>query len=110
MDGERAMREVTAAGVPAGGWLLDVREPEEWAAGHVPHAVHIPMGELAARVHEVPGDQAVYVICRSGVRSAAVAQALIGAGWDALNVADGMQGWAAAGRPMASVAGKPYVA
>jgi rhodanese-related sulfurtransferase len=103
--------EIPAAVVPAGAWLLDVREDEEWAAGHVPAATHIPMGELGARTGELPADQEVYVICRSGVRSARVAQALNGAGWRAVNVAGGMQEWAAAGRPMTTDSGtEPFVA
>lgn len=103
--------EVPAAAVPAEAWLLDVREPDEWAAGHAPDATHIPMGELGARTGELPVDQEIYVICRSGARSARVAQALNGAGWRAVNVAGGMQDWAAAGRPMAADAGtEPFVA
>jgi rhodanese-related sulfurtransferase len=103
--------EVAAASVPDGAWLLDVREPDEWAAGHVPGARHIPMGEVGARAAEVPQDQDVYVICRSGSRSARVAQALMGAGWQAINVGGGMQDWAAAGRPMTAEAGAtPFVA
>jgi rhodanese-related sulfurtransferase len=104
-------REVPAAGVPDGAWLLDVREDDEWAAGYAPGARHIPLGQLGARTAEIPQDQAVYVICRSGGRSARAAQALSGAGWDAINVAGGMQDWAAAGRPMATDSGaEPYVA
>ena len=53
----------------------------------------------------------MYVICRSGARSAYAAQALRGAGWTTVNVADGMTGWAVAGRPMVSETGAdPYVA
>ena len=103
--------QVHAAEVPANGWLLDVREPEEWAAGHAPEARHIPMGQLNTRSAEIPADQTVYVICRSGNRSAHVAHALNGAGWHAVNVAGGMHDWEAAGRPMVSEAGaEPYVA
>jgi rhodanese-related sulfurtransferase len=103
--------EVPAVGVPDEAWLLDVREPDEWAAGHAPQAVHIPLGQLSARASEVPQDQDVYVICRSGNRSGRAAQALNGAGWQAINVAGGMQDWAAAGRPMVADAGsQPYVA
>jgi rhodanese-related sulfurtransferase len=106
-----AIPEVPAASVPDGAWLLDVREPEEWAAGHVPGATHIPMGEVGSRAAEVPQDQDVYVICRSGMRSARVAEALMGAGWQAINVGGGMQDWAAAGRPMAADSGAtPFVA
>ena len=103
--------EVPAASVPDGAWLLDVREDDEWAAGHAPGARHIALGELSARAAEVPQDQAVYVICRSGVRSARAAQALAAAGWEAINVAGGMQDWAAAGRPMTTDSGaEPFVA
>ena len=105
------VQEVPAAGVPEGAWLLDVRENEEWAAGYAPGARHIPLGELGARTAEIPQDQPVYVICRSGGRSARAAQALAAAGWEAINVAGGMQDWAAAGRPMATDSGAaPFVA
>jgi rhodanese-related sulfurtransferase len=97
--------EVPASYVPDGSVLLDVREAYEWVAGHVPDALHIPLGELGVRAGEVPRDDTVYVICRSGNRSAYAAAALIGAGWDAVNVAGGMQDWAAAGRPMISDTG-----
>jgi rhodanese-related sulfurtransferase len=105
------VREVPAGSVPEGVFLLDVREHEEWAAGHAPSARHIPLGELAGRVGEVPQGEAVYVICRSGGRSAHAADALTGAGWNAINVAGGMQDWAAAGRPMTTDSGAvPFVA
>jgi len=98
---------VPAAGLPEEAYLLDVREPGEWTVGHAPGAVHIPLGELGAQVRQVPRDQTVYVICRSGSRSAYAAQALGAGGWNAVNVADGMLGWASAGRPMVSDSGAP---
>ena len=105
------VREVPAVGVPDGAWLLDVREDDEWTAGYAPGARHIPLGQLGARTAEIPQDQVVYVICRSGARSARAAQALSAAGWDAINVAGGMQDWAAAGRAMATDSGAdPFVA
>ena len=105
------LAEVTAAAVPDGGWLLDVREPYEWSAGHAPAARHIPMSQLGSRSAEIPQDEVVYVICRSGNRSAYVTDALNRAGWRAVNVAGGMQDWAAAGRPMVSEVGSvPVVA
>jgi len=108
--GER-LPDVPAASVPAEAWLLDVREDDEWAAGHAPTARHIPLGELSARSAEVPQDEVIYVICRSGGRSARAVQALAGAGWSAANVAGGMQDWAAAGRAMVADSGSdPYVA
>jgi rhodanese-related sulfurtransferase len=102
---------VQAASVPADGWLLDVRESDEWVAGHAPDARHIPLGDLGARSVEIPVDQTVYVICRSGNRSAHATHALNGAGWHAVNVAGGMHEWEAAGLPMVSETGaQPYVA
>jgi rhodanese-related sulfurtransferase len=106
-----ASPSVMSTDLPAGAYLLDVREDDEWAAGHAPEAVHMPVHAIAARVGEIPQDRDVYVICRTGARSAYAAHALAGAGWTAVNVADGMTGWAVAGRPMVSETGaEPYVA
>jgi rhodanese-related sulfurtransferase len=91
---------VSVDDLPSGATLLDVREPDEWSAGHAPDAVHIPMSELAGRLGEVPAEQGVYVICRSGGRSARVTAYLNANGWDAINVAGGMQSWQATGRPL----------
>ncbi len=103
--------ETPAASVPENAWLLDVREDAEWAAGHAPGAVHMPMGQVTARANEIPRAETVFVICRSGARSGRVAQALAGAGWQAVNVAGGMQDWAVAGRPMVTDSGAdPFVA
>ena len=105
------VQEVSAGSVPDGAWLLDVRENDEWAAGYAPGARHIPLGELGARTAEIPQDQTIYVICRSGMRSGRAANALAAAGWQAVNVAGGMQDWAAAGPPMTTDSGaEPYVA
>lgn len=103
--------QVQAAAVPADGWLLDVRELDEWVAGHAPRARHIPLGDLGLRSAEIPADETVYVICRSGNRSAHATHALNGAGWRAVNVVGGMHEWEAAGRAMVSEQGaQPYVA
>jgi rhodanese-related sulfurtransferase len=103
--------EVLSADLPDGIYLLDVREDDEWAAGHAPDAVHVRLGELGARHGELPHDREVYIICRSGTRSAYAAQTLAGAGLATINVSDGMTGWAVAGRPMISeTGGEPYVA
>ncbi|CRK60809.1 Rhodanese-related sulfurtransferase [Alloactinosynnema sp. L-07] len=97
---------MSVAELPTDVTLLDVREQDEWDAGHAPTAVHIPMGELAGRLGELPESDAVYVICRSGARSARVTQYLNANGWDATNVDGGMRSWADSGRPMASAAGQ----
>ena len=106
-----AVPEVMSADLPPGAFLLDVRENDEWTAGHVPDAVHVRLGELGARTGELPRDREVYVICRTGNRSAYATQALVAGGWQAINVADGVTGWAIAGRPMTSENdAEPYVA
>jgi phage shock protein E len=86
----------------AGAFVLDVRQPDEYEAGHVPGAVLIPLDQLAERAEEVPADRPVYVVCRSGSRSAVATDALLRAGYDAANVAGGTLAWAEAGRPVAA--------
>src|SRR5579871_4606908 len=93
--------------VEDGAFLLDVREPDEWVAGHAAAAVLIPLGELAARAAEVPGDGAVVVICRSGARSNRAAAFLRAQGLDAVNLAGGMQSWAASGLDVVTDDGDP---
>ncbi|MFE6867472.1 rhodanese-like domain-containing protein [Kitasatospora sp. NPDC057692] len=92
---------ITAAAVPADAALLDVREQDEWDAGHVEGALHIPIGEVVARIGELP-DERLYVLCRVGGRSAQVVQYLVQNGRDAVNVDGGMYAWDGAGRPMVS--------
>jgi rhodanese-related sulfurtransferase len=92
--------------LPEGGFLLDVREDDEWAAGHAPAAKHIPMSEFVARKDELGAPEGpVYVICRAGSRSAQVAQYLNENGVEAVNVAGGMQAWEAAGKPVVTNSG-----
>ena len=78
--------------------LIDVREDDEWAAGHAPAAVHVPLGRLPQT--QLPADLPVLAICRSGNRSAAAATLLLARGVDARNVTGGMQAWQAAGLPI----------
>lgn len=102
--------EVDVRAVPDDAFLLDVREHDEWRAGHVPSAVHIPLGELQGRLDEVPAGQTVYVICRVGGRSAHAAAWLNHVGRAAVNVGGGMHSWSAAGRSMVSEIGQePFV-
>jgi rhodanese-related sulfurtransferase len=81
--------------VDDGALLLDVREADEWDAGHAPEAVWIPMAELQARVDELPRDRRIVAICRTGARSGVVAGALFAAGYDAVNLDGGMRAWMA---------------
>ncbi|WP_063752509.1 rhodanese-like domain-containing protein [Streptomyces sp. NRRL S-350] len=94
-----------AAAVPADATLLDVREQDEWDAGHVDGALHIPLGQVIARLGELPDDK-LYVLCRVGGRSAQVVQYLVQQGRDAVNVDGGMYAWQSAGRPMVSSTGQ----
>lgn len=100
--------DVTAARDRAGSaLLLDVREDDEWVAGHAPEATHVAMSRLGDHVGELPRDREIVVICRSGNRSAAVTNALVDAGFSAVNMDGGMQAWAAAGFPVVTDAGGP---
>jgi rhodanese-related sulfurtransferase len=99
---------VTAPQVDPQAYLLDVREPDEWEAGHAPDAHHMPMMEIPARIAELPTDTEVVVVCRSGGRSGQVVSYLIGNGWDNVrNLDGGMHSWSAAGRDMVSENGQP---
>ncbi len=83
--------------------LVDVRSAGEWASGHAPHAVHIPLGELAGRQHELSRSGAVVVICASGNRSAVGATLLARAGFAPVyNFSGGMGAWQGAGLPVRS--------
>lgn len=85
--------------------LLDVREADEWAAGHSPAATHMPLGQLDPAA--VPQDKPVVTICRSGARSAEAAAALSAAGHRVSNLEGGMKAWAAAGLPVLTDDGSP---
>ena len=90
-----------------GGWdldeaqLVDVRETGEWAEGHAPRAVLIPLGELVDRRGELDPARPVVTVCRSGRRSLTAAEILLGAGFrDVWNLAGGMIAWRAAQMPV----------
>lgn len=84
--------------------ILDVREDDEWAAGHIDGALHIPLMELPARVAEVAAldERQILVVCKVGGRSAQATGYLAQQGYAAVNLDGGMLDWAAAGRPMVS--------
>ncbi len=101
---------VTMVGVPdplpAGLSVLDVREPVEWAHGHIEGATHIPLHELPQRLAEVPDGQTL-VVCRIGGRSAQAVGYLAQQGMDVVNLDGGMLDWEATGRPMVSETDAP---
>jgi hydroxyacylglutathione hydrolase len=81
-----------------GGLALDVRENDEFAAGHVAGALHVPLGELGARLGEVPEDRPVLLYCGHGERSATAVSLLERAGRrEMINLDGGIEAWEAAG-------------
>jgi rhodanese-related sulfurtransferase len=98
------MREVSldafAAAHADGAVVIDVREPYEYAAGHVPGARLLPLAQLGLYANELPRNERVYVICATGNRSLAAAGFLARQGIDAISVAEGTSGWQATGRPV----------
>lgn len=91
-----------------GAVLVDVREDDEWTAGHAPHAVHIPLGKLSESSGSFGGRQ-VLTVCRSGNRSARAAKVLTAAGVETRNVAGGMSLWARGGLPVVRDDGSPGI-
>jgi len=80
--------------------IIDVREPHEYRAGHVPGATSIPVDQVPLHLPTIRRRRPVYLICESGNRSARVAEYLASHGYDALTVAGGTAAWRAAGRPV----------
>lgn len=79
---------------------LDVREPWEWQEAHIRHALHIPLGELAQRLQELPQERRLVAVCHSGSRSGAVVDALRQRGYDIVNLAGGLASWQASNLPL----------
>ena len=86
--------------LPEGLLVLDVREDEEWAAGHVAGSTHVPLMELGERVAELPLVPQTLVVCRSGHRSAHATAYLRELGIEAVNLDGGLAAWQQAGRPL----------
>lgn len=85
----------------AGVFVLDVREQFEWDSFHIPNSTHIPLGELSQRLSEIPTDQEVVVVCRTGNRSQEGRNILQAAGWQSVtSMAGGVVDWQAAGYPI----------
>ncbi len=86
--------------------LLDVREDDEWTAGHIDGAQHIPLGELAARVGELPKERTIVAVCRSGGRSEAAVRGLRRFGYQAENLDGGVNAWDRAKLPLVDGRGR----
>jgi rhodanese-related sulfurtransferase len=92
-EAQRALEDGSAV-------MVDVREPYEREAGHIPGSEHIAMDELQARASELPQDKTVIFQCRLGGRSAVAAEAFAGAGYDARTMTGGIVRWDEEGRPL----------
>jgi glyoxylase-like metal-dependent hydrolase (beta-lactamase superfamily II)/rhodanese-related sulfurtransferase len=106
-----AVREVTLDDLrtrPADATIVDVREPEEFADGHVPGAVNVPQADLATRLSEIPRDRPLFVICQGGFRSLRAAQFLCQCGiGDVVSVKGGTAAWRASGGELTREADTP---
>ena len=88
---EQLIRRIDGDAAP---FMLDVREPEEMADGVIPGSVNIPMDDVEHRLHELPADREIVVICHMGLRSAYVARRLKALGYDRVtNLSGGVHGW-----------------
>ena len=102
--------QVSISEVPDDAVILDVREQDEWDAGHAPSAVHIPLGELPSRLGDLPDDQeTLAVVCRSGGRSSRAVAWLSQQGFDVANLDGGMRAWRGAGKPLVGAGSSPTV-
>ena len=86
-------RPSARAMVEKGALLVDVRTPEEYAEGHIPDAINVPVQELEARMAELPKDRPIVVYCRSGKRSARAASMLQAAGYTSIHDLGAMSSW-----------------
>ena len=84
---------------------LDVREPYEWQQGRIRDALHIPLGELAQRLHELPHGRQIVAVCRSGSRSGSIIAPLRQLGYDVVNLAGGLLAWHADQLPLEPATG-----
>ena len=87
--------------------VVDVRYPNEWEAGHIDTALHIPHDDVFDRIGELDRNRPVVTVCRSGSRSAEAADDLAGEGFDVENLDGGVQAWAARGMPLVAADGSP---
>ena len=91
-----------ADALASGARLLDVRQTDEYVAGHVPGAVHVPLASVPDNIEAFRGEGPAYVICKSGGRSRRACEYLADQGVDAVNVAGGTMAWQLSGREVAT--------
>jgi rhodanese-related sulfurtransferase len=97
ISADEAQKKLTQKPKP---YLLDVRQPEEYRAGHIAGAKLIPLGELRSRINELPKDQEIIVVCQSGSRSFSATRQLTSADYNAVNLNGGVSAWLRAGFPI----------
>mgnify|MGYP001217530859 CR=1 FL=1 len=97
VDATEAKALISSATPP---FILDVRQPDEYRAGHIAGAKLIPLGELRSRINELPQDRQILCVCASGSRSSLATSQLASAGLNPLNMRGGMSGWQNAGYPV----------
>ncbi len=108
-QGQR-IEEVDVTDASSGGEhvvLLDVRNADEWEAGHAPGAKWVPLRELEGARFQLPINRRIVCVCRSGARSARATAELVQMGFQAANMAGGMKAWAAQGLPVVKDDGTP---
>ena len=112
MSRGQPLPSVTPDEVAGDAYILDVREPDEWIAGHPPGARHVPMMTVPKHLDSLPTDEPLVVLCRHGHRSAQVVGFLAARGFDnAVNLDGGIVEWVAAGRPIVADDGSdPFIA
>jgi rhodanese-related sulfurtransferase len=93
LEPEELATRIAAGKAP---FMVDVRDPDEYRAGHIAATVPIPMAEVPGRLGEIPSDQQVVCICLTGARSGRVAHWLNTKGYQAVNMRGGMQAWTGA--------------
>lgn len=92
--------EQAAEKVAAGALLIDVRQDFEWEAGRITEAEHVPLEQLPAKAGELDRERPIVFQCRSGGRSGLATQLFREAGFDAYNLAGGLQAWVDSGKPI----------
>jgi len=80
--------------------IVDVRQPEEYSAGHIAGSKLIPLGDLTKRINELPKDREIICVCASGNRSRSATKLLVKAGYNAFNMQGGMYMWQRAKLPV----------